>query len=473
MNDIISREERADGSVLRFVGKCFLTEFPEDDYHPPILHLQGDAYERGYARGVLAADEIREFLAYELSPKYALIGGWDPLKRNGPTLEQMKNGREILAKFSKQKLVPAIKNEAPEVWEEMKGCYEGLKEMKVTLTWDDYLIINTEPEVSKGAVKCSNFAAWGKATKNGKLVRGDNLDLVHFGYLNKGTAVTVFKSGNGYSYLQVGSLPIICGSTYLNEAGLNYGENTSPSANVKWPQIPHLMHAREIAENASTIQEAYNILEKRGGTTGWNNLICETKGEDKASVIEQTGTEIALREEDPNFSDVIWSTNFFNSYPGWQSYEGPSLIKGQIEYLSDHLDYLQIQDIDHSPFAWEDVDTLDKWLSKFQCPRYNRYKELLEKYYGKIDLETAIEIQSDPELTTKRSTKKIQISPPTKLLFEEEGPLYYQVLFSIYSAIVVPEDGNMWVAGGAEYAQKGEFWRVNLQEELKLMDKIT
>ncbi len=469
----LSRVKKDDGTIISKYGSNFLLEFPQDEFHAPILHLQGKPYEIGYARSILSAHLFQDLLHLELSPMYAIVGGWNPLVRGLPTLEHMEAGRERLFALASKNILPAIEKQAPEYLEELKGVHAAYEDMGIPLTWEDIINVHCDPEGMLTAGACSNFAAWGKATLNGKLIRGDNLDLRHFGNMHKGVGVSVVKPHEGYSYIQVGLLATITGSTYLNEEGLNYGENTSPSDNVNWPQIPHLMHAKKIAQYAKNIEESYDILKKTGGTTGWNNLICETNSSyPHAVVIENTGKEIAIREEDPELLNVIWSTNFFNCYPGWQGYEGPNLIPGQIEYLSRHLDYLKIQDIDDSPLSWEDVNTLEKWKKRFQCPRYNQYRKLLKENYGRIDVNKAIEIQSDPEFTTKRTSPLLQLTPIVPMLFGRKGAIHYQALFSVYSAIIVPEDKDIWVANGAEYAQKATWWKINLDAQLKLMEKL-
>ena len=87
---------KEDGSEISIFGDCILTEFPKDEFRPPILYLQGSPFELGYARIVLSAHIINDLLHLELCPMYALVGGWNPLVRGLPTIEHMEKGRDKL-----------------------------------------------------------------------------------------------------------------------------------------------------------------------------------------------------------------------------------------------------------------------------------------------------------------------------------------------------------------------------------------
>lgn len=448
-----------------------LIEFPQDENHPPIMLLNGSFYEMGYSRGQLIHTKIDELIGGELTPMYASAGGWDLNTGQIPTMEQIIQGKKALYQVAEEKFLPAIRKETPYFLDELQGLADALKDFKSPVTWEDLVIMNCGPDDTIARANCSNFAAWNKATSNGHLIRGDNLDIIHFGFIPQSVVVTVAQPPKGYAYLQVGYFPMIVGSSYLNEKGFNYGENTSHAMDYHFPQIPHLMHGKKCALFAKNNHEAMKILEESGGTTGWNHLLCaiDSAEDFKAIVVEQSGSKLTYRQQDPQFPNVIWSTNFFNCYPGWQGYDGINMIPDQLTYWKDHPEYLQVCGMDSSPIEWEDVNTVEKWRKRIQCPRYEGYRELLKKFYGQIDAARAIEIQSDEVLTTRLSKGPITVTPPMEGLYGFKGPIQFNITFSVYCAIFDITDMNVWVAAGSQIAQQGPFWKMNFHQLQNLL----
>ncbi len=454
-------------------GKCFLMQFPEDKYRPPILHLQGNPYEVGKAHGYLYSDKITQFFAEYFTPVAAMFGGWQPESGISPSLEQMNAGKEVIFSLAENRCIPAIKAQEADYWREIEGLYDGLKEAGSPLQWNDILMGNCMPEDAwmLRDQDCSNFAAWDKATGNGKLIHGVNMDFETFDVMQYHVSIMVAKPEKGYSFLGIHSMGNISPNSWINEKGLSYGEMTCNSVKVKWPQIPHLMHGRKIAQEASTIKEAYSILENTGGTTGWANLIAEGMGNNPhAADIELVGKDLTIRYEDPEFKNVIWVTNIFTCYPGFQGYEGINMIPGQVSYWMQ-LDEKDMPDYIDPSITLEDVSTLEKWRENVICPRYERYAVMLKKAHGKIDIEKAIEIQSDKVLTLDRMPGKIQLTPPCKHFLGYERPIISNRVSSVWSCIFIPQDGDAWIAAGDIPAQNGNFWKINLSAHLELMEK--
>jgi hypothetical protein len=446
-------------------------EFPEDKNRAQILHLQGNPFEMGKAHGFLLANKIKSFYSAYFSPIAAMFGGWIPGLGDPPSIHQMNIGRKNILRLAEERTIPAIKEQEPEYWNELEGLFEGLKLANSPLTWEDVLVGNSMPEASWIFPQCSNFAAWDKATVDGKLIHGVNLDEETFGVMQDYVEIMIVRPDDGNSFLGMHLMGNISPNSWMNDKGLSYGEMTCNSVNVKWPQIPHLMHGRKVAQHASTIKEANTILGKTGGTTGWANLISEGKNKTPhAADIELTGTEITIRYEDPEFENVIWLTNTFRCYPGNQGYNGYNMVKGQIDYW-EKSEKTSFPDYIDPSIKWDDVDTLEKWQMKVKCPRYEKYSELLKNNYGKINVEKAIEFQSDEVLTMDRMPGKIQLAPPCEHFYGKMRPIYSYKVFSVYSCVFVPRDGLAWIASGETPAQKGPFCRLCLPDHLKLMNK--
>lgn len=458
-----------ESAIITKYGKGFLMEFPKSKNRHPILHIQGSPYEMGYSNGYLLADFITEMISRQATWYLGAIGGWDFTSGKPPKMQEVYNGKKKVMANINQNLIPAILEKVPEFWEEMKGLCAGLQDKGAPITWEDVVIINSVPEAFEAFPSggCSNFAAWNHSTVKGKLIHGVNIDDPTINDSQESTFFVIAKPQKGNSFFGLMRAGWISPQSWMNDKMMSYGEMTTYSINVKWPQIPHNMHGRMICQYASNLKEAYNILEKTGGTTGWINLITDAKVP-KAIAIEVSGTEITKRVEDPNFPNVIWVTNHYQCYPSWQGYEGINIIKGEVAYWEKHE--FPLGKTPDETITWSDVDTVQKWREKVYCPRYERYRELLQRYYGKINVKKAIKIQSDPIMTTNRTTKQIQVTPPCEHVYERVRPiLYRERLSSTYAAIYVPSEGNAWVAAGEIPAQKGPWWRINLFEHLELL----
>ena len=245
--------------------------------------------------------------------------------------------------------------------------------------------------------------------------------------------------------------------------------NNSPTT-----QISLSMSRRLALQFADNIQDAYEILEQYNGATGLvsngNNLLIIDgigDGTPNGAVIELSGTEMAIRYEDPGFlPDVIWATNHYNCYPGWQGYEGYNMVPGQMDFWG---------------IPWEQADTVIEWQTVLQeldyiCyswARYGRYRELISENHGSIDAFKAMEFQSD---TTILYYNGLTCNPPVEVIAPEcvqmygfVRPITRQMLLSIFSSIYVPSDGVTWVAVGAKPAQIGTYWPVSLTQYLQAL----
>ena len=476
MKDKLRRESGNPPRITEF-KKSFVIEFPDDEHRPPILHLQGTHYEMGYAFGMLYAEKIKRYLSEFGGPVAAMFGGWQP-GSGDPTLNQMKQGLEALHSIAEQRTIPVLRDSEPQYWEEVEGVYDALQHAGSPLTWNDVVLLANAGEASWNSEGpqhlCSNFAAWGKATKDGKLVHGVNLDYEAFGVLQDHISVMVRKPAGTGENAVIGLCHngMLAPYTWMNDKGLSYGELDENTLHYSWPTLPHLWRGMKIAHNASTIEEAYEIVKKTGGSTGHSLLISQAnKHGTYAADIEITGTERAIRHENPDLPNVLFQTNIFRCVPGYPGYEGDeNLFEGQMKYIEKILPQRPDHFIDQST-TWEDVKTLATFREKVRCPRYTRYEEFFRDIHGQIDLEQAIRIQSDPALTTDRMKGRQPLTGKVPHLFGIEREIVLEYLWSVYCAVLLPGEGTLWIAVGEKPAQKGPFWYVNLNEQLEMMKK--
>ncbi len=123
--------------------------------------------------------------------------------------------------------------------------------------------------------------------------------------------------------------------------------------------------------------------------------------------------------------------------------------------------------------TWMDIDTYDKWKSHFSCPRFEQYERILDRYHGKIDINLAIAIQSMKPLSIVPETAQPEVlAPPFMQLYDIVAPIVSQDLCSLYSCIMKPEDGTIWVAAGEKPAQAGTFVEMRAKKVSRCFCKL-
>ncbi len=480
-----------DGSKVSVYGKAFLLEKPGLPYYPPILHVQGTPYEMGYQHGVLLADRIEELISGVGTPMMYLLGGWNPESGQKPAPEQLEAGKAIVKLAIDRCFIGPIQEKAPDYLEEARGLADGLRAAGSPAGLDEVLAgialaeltqnsdlamklagelvsMQPKPPSTEGPKNCSDFAAWGTATKNGKLIHGTNYDNEDFTVGRRGV-VLIAKPEKGNAFLGM----IHPGSPWpmrgMSEAGITVGEPTSNSADndiLAHPQAGHCVQMRRVLQYANSTQDAINIMKDLGGSTGWN--IFTTDGKVPSAVDIEVSCTMTGVVYPTKGTDALWSTNQFTAYPGFQGYpkDGPNLVKGQVEYWG---------------VPWKKVNTIEKWQTwlrqnRAEIPggtwaRYERLRELLKENRGQITPEKVMAFLSDPVLSS--ADPKITLSEPVKHLFGNERPIVSQHLASVFSAVFVPADSIAYVAMGAEPAQAGKYWPINLKEQLRLMEAVS
>ncbi len=446
-----------------------------DDDAANILLVQGTPYERGFAHGVLAADEIAELYATILVTVCSAAGGFSPDGKTAPTDKQINNGKAQIKKTIKAYFTPTIKEEIPEFFDEIKGLVEGIQTKYPEITYDDVMLMNTVPESLESPKGCSNFAAWGNATKTGELIHAINLDYFSFGITHKAMTVTIVKPDEGNAYMSMGLVGTILPFSFINEAGLSYGEMTTTSTERSWPQIPHYVQSKMFAIKSSNLEVAFEIAKRTGGTTGFVNILGQVEPELKASAFETAGAITKRRdagEDNLKKSDLIYTTNFYNAYT--EPNEPESLIKGQAEYILESKKMLDME-FDSTKFAFENIDTREKWISAMNCPRFELYEKELSRLYGEIDVDSAIELQSSFPLCRAGEN----LPPKNKICENYEMPyglpnktLEDRYLASVYSLVIENEKRIMHVAVGKEPAQSGRFLTISLNDGLEMLKNI-
>lgn len=447
-----------------------------------VLHLSGKPYERGYQHGFLLAKEISEVIPDSITGAAAVIAlalGCS----HSEAIEVMMKGKR-----SAEGYVP------PEFKEEMRGIADGIAAQGSTLDYDDIVLWNTmydqwcfyahpDPaEPDRHSVRhayppgCSSFSAWGKATVNGKMIFGKNMDNLNIPGAKEHRILAIVKPDRGYGHAFITHPGMIAIDGGISENGIEMMTQYSASVNETLKGCGIGILSRLILTNTDVIEDAINILTVYPRCTGINYHVGDAKA-GRAAVIEASASQVAVRYPEAG-KDAMWTSNHCNCYPGWKGYEGHSMV------------------IDQAPvYKMPDISTIEKWQESLAdkdnpnvcgSARFVRYGQLLEEHYGKIDEKVAQQILSDrvdPYTGKVRDWEEshpsmndgvtiCMYSPIVKYadnvkFYKSEKKGSFSACFSnLWSMVAAVDSGEFWLAMKDFPAQRGGYEYFNLKEEL-------
>lgn len=382
-----------------------------------VLHLKGTAYERGYQRGMLQED-----LEFVTSSNIMELIGWFGGDDIEAGLNMLLEAKEMMEPF-----IPY------QFRQEMQGMADALAAQGSPITYDDIVLhmvgadfgmmdpwthdLTESPQRSAypPISRCSSFSAWGEATKDGSLIAGANSDYydTEEELINR-PIVVVDPTDGGYGYVGVlwDVFPVAAG---MNEAGIAINGHLCSADEESLLGASSELLLALILQYADSIEDAVEIATIYPRTCGIIILVADANT-NEAAVIEYTADHIAVRFAE---EDVIWTTNHFNCYPGWQGYTGFDMTPT----YDDRAGLADISTVD----AWQ--DSLEA-VGKGRAGRYGRYKELLNENYGEIDVEEAKEILSD-----RYSRQQDRVLGP----IEETGWGDYPIMVHQYDWVIYDE----------------------------------
>lgn len=466
-------EER--GKIIKKYGPGFLEEKANG---LKVLHLRGTAYERGYQRGILQED-----LPFVTSSNITELMGWFGGDDPQAGLKMLQDAKKLMEPF-----IPY------EFREEIRGMADALAARGSAITYDDIVLHlvgsdfsmmdpwshdltklpkrSAYPPISP-VRGCSSFAAWGKATKDGDLIFGANSDYFDTEEeLKNRPVVVVDPTDGGYGYVGVlwDVFPVAAG---MNEAGIAINGHISAAETETLKGTSAELILAKILQYADSIEDAVEIATVYPRTCGINILVADAKSK-RAAVIEYTADNIAVRFAEPS-KDMIWTTNHFNCYSGWQGYSGPNMVTEQDERL-----------------GLADISTVEKWqdslaaIGRGRAGRYGRYEDLLIENYANIDIDKAKEILMD-----RYSPMQGKILPPTEVTKDwfdypiqavfNDWVIYEDIRYyksdirgelrakqgNVASVVAKPSTGDIWWAVGIPPAAYSVGYKhLNLFEEL-------
>jgi len=273
-------------------------------------YIEGDAYERGVAMGVLQKELI-------VSQEKAFVGEINKYVPNSFYRRLLLYG---IAWFNKD-LDESIPQEYKE---EIYGVSQNFSDEFDFIGPKFNRIINYHAAHDIGhmvqnmnLVACSAIAEWNYEDENPAFFAARNFDFYFGDDFAKNKIVLFCNPKNGYDYVSV-SWGGLCGVVSgMNEMGLSVTLNSLPSEIPSSASTPVSIIAREVVQYASTIEEAVKIISKRNVFVSESFTIASAIDK-KAVVVEKT----------PNSTDVFYPEG--NKLIVTNHFQGPKMCESDL-----------------------------------------------------------------------------------------------------------------------------------------------
>ncbi|MFC1726671.1 C45 family autoproteolytic acyltransferase/hydrolase [candidate division KSB1 bacterium] len=160
------------------------------------------------------------------------------------------------------------------------------------------------------ALGCSTVIAKGDATSENNFIFARNLDFPGLGYWDLNHAVHLIEKTGKIPYLGITSKGALTGGiTGMNLEGLIVSLHFNCSVDINLNGCPILYISNKILEEARSIEEAVEIVDRFKRTSGWTINIADTKGRTAVSV-EVSANRTGIREMTDN---TFWSLNNYTT----------------------------------------------------------------------------------------------------------------------------------------------------------------
>jgi isopenicillin-N N-acyltransferase like protein len=220
-----------------------------------VLHLKGSPYEMGYQHGALARKQVQETMA--------LVDGL--LKEAKEDVGLPRFAAEFLLGSEYRICLPYI----PERYQrELEGLADGAEVDLNKLRW--LLVISELTERY-----CSAFAVFGKATGNGKLYHGRNLDWMMNTGLQNDAALICYEPDGFTPFASAGYLGSIGVLSGMNVEGISISQIGATTNDNSYRGIPLMVLLRRILEEAHDVDKATELITKSKRTIGYNYVVAD------------------------------------------------------------------------------------------------------------------------------------------------------------------------------------------------------
>lgn len=351
-----------------------------------VLFLEGNSYERGVQHGKALKEQIiRNISMY--------IDGNSSGSTPNAFLQALPE------------MLPLIPHH---FIEEIKGLAEGSG-----VSFQKLLILNLFPEM----FHCSGITTNSSASKEGKLYHVRVLDYSIGKNLEETATIMVVKPEGKRAYINVSYAGFIGSVTGINDQKISIGE-IGGKGYGNWKGVPMAFLMREILENAASLEDAREILQKYPRTCEYYYILADGKEQNSCAFY---ATPSQLHQIDPGTSYSLLAPKNLPPFYGTDGTNDKFFLSGAVK-TSPHQTVMydekgEVVGIFHSQLD----HTLS--LTGFSHPeRYPTLVERMEKHYGEIGAQVLQEIIKAP---VSRSS-------------------------NLHNVIFCPEDMQMWVSHANE-----------------------
>jgi isopenicillin-N N-acyltransferase like protein len=222
-----------------------------------VLHIEGTPFEMGFQHGSLLKEKIHQNIRNHLR-----------LGKEPPSISKKERTERFL------KVLPHITTFIPEKYiQEMEGVAKG-----ADASFNDILLLNLFPEM----FHCCAVTASKEASADGSLYHARVLDYSEGKDLQSSAVLIIAKPNTGYTFINVSYAGFIGTVTGMNEKKIAIGE-IGGDGYEHWSGMPMSFLLRSILEDASSLNEAKEILKKTPRTCEYYYIISDGKTDEAFS----------------------------------------------------------------------------------------------------------------------------------------------------------------------------------------------
>jgi Acyl-coenzyme A:6-aminopenicillanic acid acyl-transferase len=322
----------------------------------------------------------------------------------------------------------------PEYIEEMKAVAEG-----GGVPYDEILRLHTHADmvhfghdwgkVTNGRDRpteslCSNFVAFGGATKDGKVYHGRNLDWTIRTGIQTYAVLYIAEPKGGVPFAILTYTGGIGGVTGMNAEGITFGEMTSSTADETLDGLPLFLTCRRILDSCRDLAQVEQFVKAFPDTTGWNFVVADGEAGDARAFEVDAVHRAVFRPNDPAENDPPVSTPIADgirrtNHPTDHEVQKAALARAGIKDYA--LARVALQNMD----TWQRYTCLGQWIGT--------------DYHGKIDERIARAMLQTPPVAAGNT---------------------------LHSAVFNATDRVMWVANASDDkpAHSQTYIRIDLRE---------
>lgn len=239
-------------------------------------------------------------------------------RRHGEALREEVRAatRQVLGYFRRQSKVPWLRTVLTNRWldgprraarahtppaylEELRGLADGAG---VPLAEVERL-----HAIPDRTYTCANFAAWGRATADGRLIHARNLDWSIEAGIQRWPVVFVVRPEGRRAFVNAGWAGFIGVLTGVNEAQISIGEVGAETTEVRFDGLPMVFLMRRVLEESGDLSEATTLMQEARRTVGINYVIADAKVP-AAVAVETTALQLRVfQADDPAEHQVAYA----------------------------------------------------------------------------------------------------------------------------------------------------------------------